>query len=814
MLDSLLQDTRYGMRLLLKRPAFAFFAVATLAIGIGVNTAIFSVIDAVLLRPLPFQDPSRLVLIWCRFAAARQDRVPASGPQVVDIRQRSRAFENIAGIWTTTATFTGNGEPEQVRAALITANFFSTLGVKPALGRSFLSEEELSGARRVIMLSDGMWRRRFAADPGIVGHTVQVGGGSSTVVGVMPAGFKPIFPADASVPDDIEAWIPMGDLARMPRDQGFIRMIGRLRSGITLAEAQADLSSAASQIRKDVADDAAQGFELNITPLHADVVRTIRTALLALFGAVALVALIACANVANLLLARTSERRHEITIRAALGASPSRILRQILTESILLSLCGGAVALLVGSLALSALPLLRPTAVPRAETIDLNPAVFLFTSVLALACGVALGLGSAFSASRMPGGEALKEGTRSTGEDRRYGSLLIAGEVALGLLLLVGAGLMSRTLVRLMQVDPGFVADNVLTFQLSLPGLRYPTYDKRLGFTRELERTIAGLSGVRSVGASSHVPFASTPPNWYDYFWVENAPPQQHNTTMADLRSITPGFFRTMGIALVAGREFTEADDADHPRVIIVDQLLAANTWPGRDPLGQKLNVGVIQKSGAFVRDNATVVGVVRHVKYHNLMKEVRGEAYEPFAQSPRALTFVVRTSEAPEALIRPIRAQITQLDKDLPMANVRLMSSYLDSARAQTRFSAVLSDALALIALLLVCVGTYGVTSLAVVRRTREIGVRIALGAQPTAVVGLVLRQGMTPVLIGIAIGLAGSLAIAPLLRNLLFGVGPVDPLTFGGVTLLLAAVALCACYVASRRAVRIEPLSALRAE
>lgn len=813
-MNTLLQDLRYGLRMLGKKPLFAAVAILTLAIGIGANTAVFSVVNAVLLQPLPYPHSERLAVVWS--VLGKEHRAPASGPELVYLGQRSRLFEEFAGFWVTSSALTGEGEPEQIKLGLVTSNFLSLLRRSPELGRFFLREEQGAGAAKVVILSDGLWRRRFGADPQVVGRSVRLGGHPVTVVGVMPGNFKIVFP-DGAV--DLQAYIPFPeDLAGDLRDLAFIRVIGRLRKGVTFRQAQTEAEAIAAQLRSEFTEFSEQGLGLEVVPLHGDAVRNIRPALLALFGGVGLILLIACANVANLLLSRANERQKEITLRVALGAPKTRIIRQLLTESVLLSCLGGAVAMVVGWWALTWLAALRPEEITRLGPVGLNSTVLAFTSALSVVTGILFGLAPAVGATKLNLVQALKDGGDRTtaAAKQRTGSLLVVCEVALGFVILIGAGLMTRTLVGFLRVDPGFDSTHLLTFQLSLPDVRYPTPEKAVTFFRQLQKNLSVLPGVQSVSAVSHVPLAGDGANWYSYYWPEGTPKQEQNTVMADHRGILPGYFRSLGANLVAGRDFDEFDDSHHRHVVIVDDTLARQTWPNANPIGKTLNVENIEKGNfQFQRDWAEVVGVVRHIQNHSLTNAVRGQIYLPYPLAVRShMAFTVRTTGAPEMLVGPVRREVTKLDKDLPVAQIVPMEDYVRQARSQTRFTTVLSGILAGIALLLACLGIYGVAVCSVLQRTREFGIRMALGGRASDILKLVLRQSMLPVILGSLIGLVLSFALTPLLSKLLFGVRPLDPATFATAFLVLCGSGLLACYLPARRATKVDPMEALRYE
>ena len=814
-LEAVWQDARYAVRQLSRSPGFSLVAIVTLALGIGANSAIFSVLDAALIQPLPYPDPSRLVMVWPELRAAGQARVPASGPQLTEIRRRSRLLSDVGGIWVGRGSVTGEGDPERVRVGQVTANFLSLLGVAPEAGRTFSTGDEGPAAPRLAILSDAFWRRRFGGDPRLVGRPMRLDGELYTVVGVMPAGFDVILPSDASVPPGVEVWTPFrDDLSASPRDLSYIRTIARLRPGSTVAQARSELAKIAEGLRAEFREYATQGLGLDAAPLHAEVSRDVRPALLALFGGVGLVVLIACANVANLLLARATRRRREIGLRAALGASRARIVRQLLCESLVLAGAGGALGLAVGWGGLKLLLALRPASLFRILPAGLEPGVVVFTFGLSLATGVLCGLAPALALARRDLSSALKEGNRGGTPGRtRPQRVLVLAEVALGFVLLMGAGLLVRTFVKLLGADPGFRPAGVLTFQAALPDARYRDDGARQRLFRQVQERVGALPGVEAVGAVSHLPLDDYP-NWYEYYWRDGAPAAEQNVLMADHRAILPGFFGSLGAELVAGRDITAADDAAHPNVIVVDESLARRTWPGQDPLGKRLNVTFIH-DGSFDPTRAEVVGVVRPLRYRDLTSDVRGQVYVPYLQSAREqLTFTVRTRGDPGLLSGPIRREVARLDPDLALSRVRPLTEYVAEARKAARFTTAVAGALAGLALMLAGIGIYGVLAYAVAQRTREIGVRMALGGRPRDILGLVAGQAFVLVGAGLAAGLLGSLALTGLLSRLLYGVGPHDLPTILGAALVLAATGALAAYLPARRAMTVDPMVALRLE
>ncbi len=816
--SALLRDIQYALRILLKNRSFTIVALVTLAVGIGVNTAIFSVVNAVLLRPLPYDKPGQLFVIWSAFKSAEVLRAPATGPELVELKRRSRSFQDFAGISVGNGSFTGRGEPEQVKLGLVSSNFFPVLGVAPAQGRSFLSEEEGPGTAHSIILGDGVWRRRFGSDSSILGQPVQMDGQTYIVVGVMPRGFQLIFPPDANIPVDVQAWIPFPyKLAERPRAVAFVRVIGRLRGDVPVRQAEAELQNIAGQLRSEFKEFAELDLYLRALPLQNDVVKDVKPTLLALFAAVVFVLLIACVNVANLLLILANGRIHEVTVRAAVGASRTRIIRQLLTESVLLACFAGCAGLAIAWLLLRWVLAVWPSAVPRMNTVHLDFATFTFTFALALVTGIVFGSAPALTVSRVNVADALKDMGKTKGVGRQgLRKALVLSEVMLACVLLIGSGLMIRTFVRLLQVDPGFTPDHALTFKVTLPALRYPTDEARIGFLRQLEKDLVAVPSVQSVGLISHLPFDDFS-EWIGSYWPENATvEQQEGSLLADHRAVSAGFFRSFGVSLVSGREFTEMDDNKHPRVAMVDESLAHQLWPTASPIGQKLSTNIMV-NGNFVRDWAQVVGVVKHIKFHTLMAEVRPQIYMPYFQTmpPRLqMAYTLRTSGPPESVIGSVRQAVAKLDKDLPISGVRSLDQYVADAEVKTRFTTLLSEMLAAVALLLACIGIYGVTTYSIVQRTGEIGMRMALGAEPHHVLLWILRDSLSFVIVGILLGVTLSFVLAPLLSSMLFQIKPADPMTFAFVSALLFVVAFLGCYFPARRASRMNPADALRSE
>jgi putative ABC transport system permease protein len=616
----------------------------------------------------------------------------------------------------------------------------------------------------------------------------------------------------------VQVFIPfLDDLEKRPRDVGFLRMVGRLRHGVTATQAQSEAETIATQLRSEAKEYADQSLHLTVASLQADDVRLIQPALLSLFAAVGLVLLVTCANVANLLLARSGGRRHETALRAAMGAGRTRIVRQLLTENLLLGCLGGAVALGIGWAALKWILALQPEGISRLIAVRLDGWVLAFTLALSILTGILFGLAPAFSVARGELVEVLKESAKTSTAARPWlRQLLIASEVALGCILLVGTGLMIRTFSSLLRVDPGFHPEKAMTFQLAFSGSQYRTVDSITNFLKELRSNLVALPGTQAVGGVSHLPLDEGKGNWYSYYWADGAPAEQQNTIMADHRSTLPGYFRSLGATMLEGREFEDTDDAAHTHVAVVDETVAEQLWPGKDALGKKISVedspaGPFQ----FERESVVVVGVVKHIQSHTLTSKGRGQIYLPVPLAPRPVySIIVRTTEPIETFRAYALQAVRKLDKNMPISNLLPQMDYVDKARAQTRFVTVLAGALGALALFLACIGIYGVTSYSVAERKKEIAIRIAVGANSADVGKMVLRQSGLPVVAGVLAGLGMAAALTPLLSGMLFGVRPSDPLTYVLISLVLGAAGALACYFPARRATKVDPIIALRCE
>lgn len=798
---------RFGVRMLIKQSGFTLIAVLTLALGIGANTAIFSVVNAVLLRALPYPEPGRLVRFWESNPVRGWLEFAASAPNFADWRKQQSVCEQLAAYEFNTLNFTGSGEPERVAALRVTANLFSVLGVAPAHGRDFLPEDEQSGRNHVAILSDGLWRRRFGADPNLIGRQIQLGGESYTVVGVMPPRFQ--------LTQGTELWTPLTlvtlDPASANRSTSHnLSVIGRLKPGVSLAQAQASMDTIARQLEQQY-PESNTGWGVRMSAFYDWIVpEQIRRSMLTLFAAVGFVLLISCANVANLLLARASARRQEMAIRAAMGASRWRVARQLLTESVLLSTLGG----LVGSLlALWCTNLIKASAaldIPRLNETRLDVKALGFTFLIALGAGLIFGLAPAWQASRLALNETLKEGGRSGGKRQRLRGALVIAEVALALVLLVGTGLMIRSFTHLQNVPLGFAPNHALTMQISLPTAKYGQGAPRVNFFDQLLQRLRAVPGVIDASAINDLPLAGGAA-WAEEVTLEGRDASPGGTPLpAEVSAVTPHYFHTMGIPLLAGRDFTEQDRGafwlgESPLTLIVNETFARRYWPNENPIGKRFRIGA-NPFGA-------VIGVVGDVRSLSLEREAQPAFYYSYGHfSFPALTLVVRASAPPEAITAALRAQVYALDHDLPVYNIRPMEQIVSNAAGQPRFQTLLLGLFSAAALLLAAIGIYGVMAYTVTQRTHEIGVRMALGARTRDTLQHVLGQGMKLVLMGATLGLAGAFVAARVLKSMLFGVSPADPLTFAAVTVFLALVAFTACWIPARRATKVDPLVALR--
>jgi putative ABC transport system permease protein len=811
-MGTFLQDVRYGFRMLMKRPGFTVVAVVALALGIGANTAIFSVVNAVLLRPLPFKEPERLVAVWetnAKPGTEPNNRNEVALSNFLDWRAQNSVFDQLAALTYASVNLTGVAEPERIQSAVVTTNLFQTLGVEPLAGRAFLPEEENVKSPRAVVISHGLWQRRFGADPGVVGRTLTLNGNPTTVVGIMPQDFQLQFPISMAV----DMWLPMRiDGAAAPdRRYHYLYVLGRMKPGVSTEQAQSGMSAIVGQLQQQYPETNADKGA-NVIPLHKQLVGNVEPYLYVLFGAVGFVLLIACANVANLLLARTSARQKEVAIRTALGASRLRLVRQLLTESVMLAVVGGLLGLLLAYWGIDLLIALSPGDVPRLGEIGLHGPVFAWTLLVSLLTGMLFGLAPALQASKPDLNEALKEsGGRSTGglKSSRLRNLLVVSEVALSLVLLIGAGLMIRSFVALQRTSPGFETKNLLTMNISLPRQKYKERQQSVLFFNQLFERIRAVPGVRAVGGIDPLPLSES--DGTTSFVVEGGPA----LAMAERpevggRTITPDYFKAMGIPLLKGRFLTEQDREETPRALVINEALARKYWPGEEALGKRLGFDEADKQVWW-----EVVGVVANVKHQRLDREAKPEVYFPFQQYPQNfLSLVVRTTQDPSGMTSAIRSQVLALDPDQPVFDIKTMDERLSKSVSQSRFIMLLLAAFSGLALALSAVGVYGVMAYTVAQRTHEIGIRVALGAQAKDVLRLVLGQGMRLTLIGVGVGLMAALLLTRVMASLLYGVTATDPLTFIAVAALLSAVALLACFIPARRALKVDPMVALRYE
>jgi predicted permease len=816
-MHKLQQDLRFGLRQMVKAPGFAVATVLTIALGIGTTTSIFSLVNAVLLRPLPFADPDRLVV-----AGPLNDRRPeaansvnsSSYPDFFDWRAQSHSFTALAEGRDSTFTLTGAGEPRHLDGQVVSADFFKVLGVEPALGRGIVMDDEKVGTH-VVVLGHEVWRNLFSADPAIVGRAITIDDKSYTVIGVMPAGFE--FPIQTPVPqlwtslaDD--AFDPTGDKpVTVQRGAHMLGLVGRLKPGVSMDQATADLSVIARNLAAQYPDSNKHYPSAKIVTLLDYTVGDTRSALRILFAAVVLLLLVACANVAGLLLARASRRRSEIAVRTAMGATRPQIIRQFLAESVLLSMIGGTLGIVIGTLLLRGVLRVLPADLPRAASIAMDSTALAFSLAVSFVTGLLFGVLPALRTARVDPSTALRDGTRTAttgrGQHRLHNALVIA-QTAVGLLLLIGAGLLIRSFVRVLQVDPGFDRRNLLTASLSLPDNRYPR-DKQIAFYQDLLPRLRALPGVVSVSAGWPLPLATS--GIGITFDIEERPLPEAERNISRVSIAEPSYFQALRIPLLRGREFQDTDTTQSKKVVVINQAFANKFFPGEDPIGKRINPGL--GDGVVSDVPREIVGIVGDVKVSQLTRDIVPEMYLPFQQtvivSPK---LVIRTAVDPVSMIAAVRAQVAQLDKNLPLYEVRTMDDVFSRSAARQRFQALLLSGFAVVSLLLCAIGLYGLLSYLVAQRTLEIGVRMALGAQRQSVLAMIVRRGMALAGIGLVAGIAASFAATRLLRGMLFGVQPLDPLTFFAVSAILLLVCLLASSGPAYRAATLDPVKTLR--
>ena len=804
-MPNLVHDVRYAIRLLLKRPGFAAVAILTLALGIGATTAIFSVVNAVLLSPLPFPNAERLVQV--RIASSNDEGFSLPDADFLAWRSQNRTCAAIAAYDASPETLTGDGAPERIGAAAVTDRFFDVLGARPLFGRVFQEGDDAPGAAKLVVLSHGFWTRRFHADPAVVGRTVLLGGVGHTVIGVMPAGFR--FPLA-----DIDAWRTLTMNPPSRRGPFYTTGIARLKPGVGIAELRANLGVVAAVLKRQY--PAPDDWTLGAVPLQEAIVGDVRRMLFALLGAVGFLLLIATANVANLLLARAAAREREIAVRGALGAGRRRIVAQLVTESVVLAIVSGLAGLVIAWWGTHTLLAMAPKGIPRLDEAGMNVPVFLFALGVAAACGIAFGVVPALRASSAPLVESLKDGGRgaSAAGHRRVQRLLVVAEIALAMILSVGAGLMVRSFAALQRVSPGFDPGHLLTFEVALPNASYKEDARVRAFYDALVQKLEAVPGVRSVGLT-----ISLPPNLLqvtDNFMVEGQvlPPNQ-GAPIGPVVMASDALFRTLGVPLIRGRAFDARDEANRAPTVIVSDALAAKYLPGLDPVGRHLKIGGPERPIAPNNPWREIVGVVGDIKYSGLQAAPEPAYYLPYRQNPWNGQFVVvRSTADPAALGSAARGAVAALDKDVPVTSLSTMDDVVTTSVAPPRFRTVLVSIFALVGLLLAAIGIYGVMAYAVAERTHELGVRIALGAERRDVVRLVLGEALVLAAAGVAVGVAGALATTRLIQSLLFGVTTTDAMTFAGISVLLFATAIVASWIPTRRALRVDPMVALRYE
>ena len=820
-METILQDIRYSFRSLLQTPGFTAVAVLVLALGIGANTAIFTVVNAVLLRPLPYPGSEQLVMLWetnPRFQIG-VDTLPVTHGNFMDWREQNSVFENVSALGAGRWNLTGAGEPERISGASVSPNFFRLMGTEPKLGRAFRDDEEQPGAARVVVISHALWQRRFAGEPDVLGKTMTLDGESYAVIGVAPEGFQ--FPRAKELPFFVgvaaqtDMWRPMtlGDeFVNKSRANHQLSVIAKLKPGVTRERAQSEMTAIAVRLEQSY-PDSNQGIGVKVVPLNEQVVGNVRVALLVLTGAVALVLLIACANVANLLLARSSGRQKEIAIRTALGASRGRVVRQLLTEAVLLSTTAAIAGTLLSLWGIKAMLSLSRDTLPRAYEISVDLKVLGFTVAIALLTSVIFGLTPALQASKINLSESLKEGSRGLSGGRRSNrirSSLVIAEVALSLVLLIGAGLMIKSLAGLLKVDTGFRPDNTLTMNIALHGSKYPSANQQIAFFQEVTHRVETLPGVQSVGLISSAPLSGGV--YAGGFSIEGrTPASEADDLVADRRMISPEYLNSLGIPLLKGRGFTDRDNQASPGVVIVSESWARRFLPAEDPLDKRIKLGGRDSTRPWL----SVVGIAGDVRDTAIESDAKPCIYIPYPQFPSSgMTLVVRAGFDPTPLIPSIRDQIWAVDKDQPVTDAKTMDQYVADSVSPRRFNAMLLAIFASLALVLASVGIYGVMAYSVTQRTHEIGIRLALGAESSDVIKLVVGRAMALVVAGVMIGLAGALALTRLMTSLLYGVSATDTVTFAVVSVLLVVVALLASYIPARRATKVDPMIALRCE
>lgn len=823
-MQTLIQDLRYSVRMLFRNPGFAFVAIITLSLGIGANTAIFSVVDAVLLRPLPFPKPENIVFVRDDLSARGSEDVGLSVDELKDLQERSGVFEQLSAVWPVDANLTGSDRPERIELLAVSPNYFSLLGATAQLGRVFGPEDQAQGFAEGVVISDGLWRRLFGSDPNVLGRKIYADTDLYRVVGVMPPGFRH---PGKTLRNEVEMWATAGftgnPFGPPVRSQRMLPgAIGRIKPELTIEQAQSKIDALVANLRNEFPKDypAETGWTVRLLPARETLVGNVQTTLLVLLGAVGLVLLIGCVNIANLLLARSSARQREMAIRRALGAGRGRLITQLLTESLLLSFLGGAAALLIVVGMKNLLLGFVPADTPRLDEVGVNATLLLFVFLISTVTGLLFGLIPALQASRPDMVVNLKEGSQGSGSGsrhQRFRSGLVVVEFALSLVLMIAAGLLLRSFSRLMDVNPGFDSSQVQLARIWLPVPNNPELDpyrppaKRAGFVKEVLRRVSSLPGVQyaAVGSGNGVPLMGQ--GNQGVFTIEDQPVVDGNLPRTSFSGVSPDYFRVLGTRLISGRFFTSGDDQQTPPVALVDEALVKKYFPNSDPIGRHIKPGPRESKAPWL----TITGVVGNIKTDGVDRPDEPHLYVPILQNPGyAMAVYVKTNGSPAGLAQAIRQEVQAVDPNLPLFGEQAMDDVVAASLGQRRFAMQVVGLFGILALLMAAIGIYGVMAYSVTQRTREIGIRLALGATTGSILRWLLNQGMRLTLIGVVIGLLGALALTRLLRGLLFGISPTDIVTYAGLTLLLSVVALLACYIPARRATRVDPLVALRYE
>jgi putative ABC transport system permease protein len=815
--DEMFQDLRYGARMLRRQSAFTIAAIGALSLGIGANTAVFSVVNAVLLRPLPYQNSDRMVLIWGNFLTFSMERLRAKAAEYIDYRDQTRSFETIAAFSTENFNFTGSREPDRIAGASVTANLFPMLGARAAQGRLILPEENQPGRDNVVVVSHQFWQKRLGAEGNVINRSVILDDRNYTIIGVMPADFE--FPHPSfNFAEPVEFWIPLAfsteQVARRARPN-YLNVLGLLKPNVTIEQARSEMTALGQRFEREHQSyrgpgNSDMGWRISVTPLQDQIVGNSRRALLVLFAAVSLVLLIACANAANLLLMRAMVRQKEMAIRAAMGAHRLRLIRQLLTESLLIATLGGLGGLILAFWGVKALVALGSDNLPRLQEIDVDVRVLVFTLALSLITGLIFGLAPALQASKPYLQQTLKEGGATIARGRHWlRNLLVIGEVAIAMMLLIGAGLMINSFLRLQRVNPVVDAGKLLSVEITLPETRYPEPAQVTTFFQKLIRGVESLPGVKSASLTTVQPLSGVARN--DPFVIEGRPLDFNNAPVAGWQQITPNYFDTLGIPIVAGRDFTERDTADTSGAAIINEALARRYFPNDDPIGKRLTLGLPRPDNPWL----TIVGIVKDIPHRGLESKVEPDWYLSYLRQPRRSAYlIVRASGDPASLTSAIRNQILAIDPDQPVTEIETMNEVIASTTAPRRFNTLLLSIFAAVALALAAVGIYSVISYSVTQRTKEVGIRMALGAQSGDVIRLILKQGLGLTFIGIIAGLVSAIVFTRTISGLLYEVTATDPTTFVAISLLLAFVALIASYLPARRLARVDPMTSLRGE